>query len=140
MCYRWYADQKLTPLFPFGFGLSYTSFSFSNLPVEGGQTLTVRFDVTNAGSVAGEAVPQVYLTSQAGKPLERLIGFERVSLEPGQSQHVSVSADPRLIANFDTTAKGWRVDAGEYGVAVSRSANDPVLTGSAALTGEMVQP
>ena len=138
--YRWFADQKLTPLFPFGFGLSYASFSFSNLTVEGGQTLTVSFDVTNTGSVAGEAVPQVYLTSQAGKPLERLIGFERVSLEPGQSQHVSVSADPRLIANFDTTAKGWRVDAGEYGVAVSRSANDPVLTGSAALTGEMVQP
>ncbi len=138
--YRWFADKGLTPLFAFGYGLSYTTFGYSNLAVQGGNTLAVSFDVTNTGKVAGDAVPQVYLTSQAGQKIERLIGFKRVSLAPGQTQHVTLTADPRLLANFDTTAHGWRIAAGDYTVALSRSATDPVATATAAVSGSFLQP
>jgi len=138
--YRWFAKNDLTPLFPFGFGLSYTTFDYANLAVTGGQTLTVSFDVTNSGSVAGDAVPQVYLTARAGQNLERLIGFVRVALNPGETRHVSVTADPRLLADFDMAAHGWRLAPGEYDVAVSRSAAAPALAGSAILDGAVLQP
>jgi len=138
--YRWFAKEDIAPLFPFGFGLSYTSFDYANLTVTGGQTLTVGFDVTNTGGAAGAAVPQVYLTARGGQELERLIGFARVTLKPGETQHVSVTADPRLLADFDTAAHGWRIAPGAYDVAVSRSAATPVLTGSATLDGALLQP
>jgi beta-glucosidase len=138
--YRWFAKKKLKPLFPFGFGLSYTSFKFANLSVTGGKTLTVGFDVTNTGKLGGKAAPQVYLTARAGKPILRLIGFSKVALEPGQTQHVIASADPRLLADFDLGAQGWRISAGDYAVAVGRSSTDRALVGSAALTGAVLPP
>jgi beta-glucosidase len=138
--YRWFAQKDLTPLFPFGFGLSYTDFAYSNLSVTGGTTLTVGFDVTNTGSVAGDDVPQVYLTSRTGKALKRLIGFSRVSLTPGQMQHVSVTVDARVLADFDAGGHVWRVPAGDYKIAVGRSAADVTLSGSAELDGETLPP
>lgn len=131
--YRWFADKGMTPLFPFGFGLSYTSFGYSNFQVRGGSTLTVSFDVANTGKVVGDAVPQVYLTAQAGKQIKRLIGFSRVSLAPGQTQHVTLSADQRLLGNFDAGAHVWRVAAGNYTAALARSADDIVASASAAI-------
>lgn len=133
--YRWFADKGMAPLFPFGFGLSYTSFGYSNFQIRGGNTLTVSFDIANTGKVAGDAVPQVYLTSQAGKQIKRLIGFSRVSLAPGQTQHVTLSADQRLLGNFDAGAHVWRVAAGSYTAALARSADDIVASASAAVTG-----
>ena len=99
--YRWFARKKQKPLVPFGFGLSYTHFDYANLKVEGGDTLSVGFDVHNAGKVAGADVPQLYLTDAAGKPRMRLIGWQRVSVDPGTSVHVSLKVDPRLLADFD---------------------------------------
>jgi len=138
--YRWFAKKKLTPLFPFGFGLSYTTFSYSNLSVEGGKTLTVSFDVTNSGAVAGADVPQVYLTNMPSRSQERLIGFPRVSLKPGETKHVSVTADRRLLADFDTAAHGWRIDPGDFGIMVGHSAADRVLHGSAKVDGAFLKP
>ena len=138
--YRWFNQKNLTPLFAFGYGLSYTDFDYANLTVTGGASLTVSFDVTNTGTVAGDAVPQVYLTSRTGKSLERLIGFSRVALKPGQSQHVSVTADPRVLADFDAAGHVWRVPAGDYKVMVARSADDSVLDGTAKLDGQTVAP
>ena len=138
--YRWFAKKHLSPLFAFGHGLSYTAFDYSRLDVEGGRTLTVSFDVSNSGEVAGKAVPQVYLVSRNGKPVQRLIGFSGVDLKPGQTRHVTLSVDPRLLADFDASANGWRVPAGDYAIAVARSATEPVLTGSATIGGEMIQP
>jgi beta-glucosidase len=138
--YRWFARKGLKPLFPFGYGLSYTKFDYANLKVEGGKTLTVSFDVTNTGPVAGADVPQVYLTATPQGERQRLIGFSRVELKPGQTEHVSVTADPRLLADFDTAAHGWRVKPGLFKVAVSRSAESTAVQGSAAVDEALVKP
>jgi beta-glucosidase len=138
--YRWFARTGAKPLFPFGHGLSYTSFAVSDLKVEGGKTLSVSFAVRNTGERAGADVPQVYLRSAAGKPLTRLIGFDKVELAPGEQKRVSVAADPRLLASFDSTAKGWRVAAGQYTVSVSADAVDAGLTGTAQLAAQFIKP
>ena len=97
--YRWYDSQGLTPLFPFGYGLSYTSFSFSNLqvgPLTAGGAATVTATVTNTGTRAGADVAQLYVTDPAasGEPPRQLEGFARVNLQPGASQTGHVPADP----------------------------------------------
>jgi beta-glucosidase len=138
--YRWYAAKGLTPLFPFGYGLSYTSFSFSHLALSNQHSLTASFDVTNTGKLAGAAVPQLYLTTRAGARTARLIGFARITLAPGQSQHVSLTIDPRLLADFDTKANDWHTDAGAYGVALARSATDIVETTTITLPAARIAP
>jgi beta-glucosidase len=138
--YRWFAAKDETPLFPFGFGLSYTDFTYANLTVTGGSSVTVGFDVTNAGSLAGAAVPQIYLTTMPGGGELRLIGFSRVTLAPGETKHVSVTADPRLLAHFDSAAHGWRIEAGTYRIVVGRFAGDRTLGGSAQIHGALLPP
>jgi beta-glucosidase len=138
--YRWFAKMGTAPLFPFGHGLSYTSFEMSGLQVVGSKTLKVSFDVKNTGTRAGAQVPQVYLSSAAGKPVQRLIGWDKVQLAPGESKHVTVEADPRLLARFDVVAHGWKIDAGEYHVTVGASATDPVLFGAAKLLAQTIKP
>lgn len=138
--YRWFAREGLEPLFAFGYGLSYTHFAYSGLEVRGGNALSVSFTVTNAGKRSGDAVPQVYLTSAAGRKELRLIGFSRVSLAPGQSRHVTVKADSRLLADFDESVHAWRIQPGDYQVALARSAEDPVATGEAKLSGRVFRP
>jgi beta-glucosidase len=125
--YRWFAKQHAQPLYSFGHGLSYTTFEYSNLQAEGGDTITATFTVTNTGKRAGADVPQLYLTDAAGQERMRLIGFLRVELEPGESQHVTVTADPRLLARYDGDAAQWHIAGGAYRIALGKSANDPVL-------------
>jgi beta-glucosidase len=119
------------PIHAFGHGLSYTRFSYENLKVSGGETITATFTVTNTGKRAGADVPQVYLTDAAGAKRMRLLGFERVELEPGESKEVTVTADPRLLARFDGKARQWRIAGGTYKVALAKSADTPVLTAEA---------
>ncbi|WP_172704959.1 beta-glucosidase family protein [Sphingomonas sp. LH128] len=140
--YRWYAAKQRKPLFPFGYGLTYTRFSYANLKIEGGAGLTVGFDVTNTGKRAGADVPQVYVEakSAAGTRAYRLAGFEKVSLSPGETRHVSVTVDPRVIARFDERAPGWKVDAGAYPVVVGRFAGDTALKGTATLDALSARP
>ena len=131
--YRWFAQQGTTPLYAFGHGLGYTSFEYGGLEVSGGETITATFTVTNTGERDGADVPQLYLTSAAGDERMRLLGFERVELGAGESSSVTVTADPRLLARYDTDAGQWRVAAGAYRLAVGRAADDLVLTGEAQL-------
>nr|WP_307727029.1 glycoside hydrolase family 3 C-terminal domain-containing protein [Telluria mixta] len=138
--YRWFAKTGAKPVFPFGHGLSYTTFAVSDLKVEGGKTLTVSFAVKNTGDRAGADVPQVYLRSAAGKAQTRLIGFDKVELAPGEQKRVSVVADPRLLASFDTAAHGWRVAGGEYRVSVSDDASDAALEGGAKVAAQLLKP
>jgi beta-glucosidase len=137
--YRWYAQQNHTPMYAFGHGLAYTSFAYSDLKVEGGDTITASFTVTNTGDRAGADVPQVYLTEAAGERRVRLLGFERVDLAPGGARRVSVTADPRLLAKFDgkNGLGQWRITAGTYRVALGRSASDLALTADASLTARL---
>jgi beta-glucosidase len=131
--YRWFAKTGAKPMYAFGHGLSYTSFAYGDLEVEGGDTITATFTVTNTGDRAGADVPQLYLT----EPRMRLLGFERVELEPGESRSVTLTADPRLLARFDGDAEQWRIEEGECVVALGRAADDLVLTSEASLNGRL---
>jgi beta-glucosidase len=132
--YRWFARQGEEPLFAFGHGLGYTTFAYSDLQVEGGATITASFTVTNTGAREGADVPQVYVTEAAGDERVRLLGFERVSLEAGDARSVTVTADPRLLARYDTDAGQWHIAEGAYRIALGKAADDLVLTAEARLT------
>jgi beta-glucosidase len=137
--YRWYDAKGITPLFPFGYGLSYTSFKYSNLEIQkspdgASGDVTVSATVTNTGSRAGADVAQLYLDDPgaAGEPPRQLAGFKRVALKPGKSQRVTFQVTPRNEEWWDTAANGWTSSPGSYGVSVgdsSATANLP-LTGS----------
>jgi beta-glucosidase len=132
--YRWYNAQDLTPLFPFGYGLSYTSFRFSGLQVtravQGTQNVQVSATVTNTGSRSGADVAQLYVTfpASAGEPPRQLKGFQRVSVAPGRSERVSFTLSPSDRQWFDPSAPGasatgggWSQSAGAYQVYVGDS-------------------
>ncbi|MEC4594267.1 glycoside hydrolase family 3 C-terminal domain-containing protein [Nitrospirillum amazonense] len=138
--YRRYAKTGAKPLFPFGYGLSYSHFSYGDVKVTGGDTLTVSFEVTNTGKRPGQDVPQVYLTNAAGTKTQRLIGWSKVALAPGEKKRVTVTADTRLLGSFDEAAHAWQVKAGEYQVAVGASATDLDLKGGAAVKASTRQP
>ncbi len=132
--YRWFAKQNEQPLYAFGHGLSYTGFEYSDLEVEGGDTITATFTVTNTGDREGADVPQLYLTAAVGEPRMRLLGFERVALQPGQSRSMTVTADPRLLARYDAGAGQWHVSEGAYGIALGKAADNLAFTAEAVLT------
>ncbi len=120
--YRWFARQNLVPAFAFGHGLSYTSFAHYGLKVTAGKTITASFTVKNTGAVAGADVPQLYLVSVNGQKKLRLAGFDKVSLAPGGSKKVTVTVDPRLLADWKDG--GWKIAGGSYGFALGKSATD----------------
>jgi beta-glucosidase len=132
--YRWFTKTHAQPLYGFGHGLSYTTFSYSDFDVSGGDTVTASVTVTNAGARPGADVPQIYLTSVDGSTRMRLLGFERVELAPGESKRITVVADPRLLAQFDTGAGQWRLAGSVYEISVARSANELVATAKTSLT------
>jgi beta-glucosidase len=105
--------------------------------VNGGETITASFTVTNTGGRDGADVPQLYLTNAPDEKRMRLLGFERVELAPGESRQVTLTADPRLLARFDGAANQWRITDGTHEVALGKSAGELVLTGSANLTGRL---
>jgi beta-glucosidase len=114
--YKWFFERGERPLFPFGFGLSYTSFVLRSLKASAdGARVTVHATVGNSGARAGAAVPQFYLSgpADANIPL-RLAGWGRVDLWPGEDREVIASVDPRLLATFDEGARRWRIRAGDY--------------------------
>ncbi len=133
--YRWFARTGAAPRYPFGHGLSYTTFAYDDLAVSGGETVTARFTVTNTGDRPGADVPQLYLTGAAGAPRARLLGFARLELAPGETRRVTVTADPRLCARYDGRAGRWRIDPGTYRVALGASADDHRLVAEAHLDG-----
>lgn len=126
--YRWFARRQLTPMYAFGHGLSYTSFAYSGLALKGGKTPGARFTVRNTGSREGADVPQLYLRSIDNTVDVRLLGFERVSLKPGESRTVTLNLDPRLLANYDAKAHRWRIKAASYEIALSSSVSTPIAS------------
>jgi beta-glucosidase len=138
--YRWLAQQGEKPLFPFGFGLSYTRFDYEDLQLRTGKALALSFSVTNVGASAGSDVPQAYLVSADGERTLRLIGFQRVTLSPGQSTRVELNVDPRLLAHFDERTRRWRVSAGSYEVAIAANAAERTLTGKVRLPAAVLHP
>jgi beta-glucosidase len=135
--YRWLARTGDKPLYAFGHGLSYTRFSYGDLEVTGDDTVAASFTVTNTGDRAGADVPQLYLTDAPGEHRMRLLGFERVELEPGETRIVTVTADPRLLARFEGKAGRWRIAEGVHRFALAESAVEVVLTDELALRGRL---
>jgi beta-glucosidase len=140
--YRWYQSQNITPLFPFGYGLSYTTFSFSNLNVgafNSGGRATVTATVTNTGSKAGADVAQMYVGDPAASqdPPKQLAGFQRVSLNPGQSAAVSFPLTIHDLASWSSTDNAWEAQAGSYSISVGDSSASLPLAGSTSLAHEL---
>lgn len=135
MGYRWYDSNNVAPLFAFGYGLSYTTFGYSNLTVSAvspsGQ-VQVGFDLSNTGGRTGAEVSQLYLgfPAAAGEPPKQLKGFQKISLSPGQMAHVTFNLDWEDLANWDATARGWIVTPGTFQVMVGASSRDIRLTGA----------
>ena len=140
--YRWYQSQNITPLFPFGYGLSYTKFSFSNLKVgafNANGSATVTATVTNTGSVAGADVAQMYVGDPAASqdPPEQLAGFQRTTLTPGQSATVSFPLTVHDLASWSAADNAWEAQAGTYSISVGDSSASLPLTGSTSLAHEL---
>jgi beta-glucosidase len=144
--YRWYDSKNLTPLFPFGFGLSYTTFSFSNLHVgslTAGGTVTVTATVTNTGSRSGADVAQLYVTDPAasGQPPLQLEGFQRVSLAAGAAATVTFNLTQQNLRYWNSAAGAWATSTGNYGIEVGDSSANLPLTGTLAVSaGQLGQP
>jgi beta-glucosidase len=144
--YRWYNSQGLTPLFPFGYGLSYTTYSFSNLHVgtlTAGGDATVTATVTNTGSRAGADVAQLYVDDPAasGQPRLQLEGFQRVNLQPGASQTVTFQLSQQNLQYWNSSSNAWATSTGSYGIDVGDSDANLPLTGTLAVTSaELGQP
>lgn len=122
--YRWYDSQHITPLFPFGYGLSYTSFRLSRLSVSGRDGhATVSVDVTNTGSRTGADVAQAYVTdpAAAGEPPLQLKGFQKVTLRPGQTRRVTMRLDQHSFSIWNTAAQAWTTVPGTYQIQVGDS-------------------
>src|SRR5262249_19145890 len=133
-----YERKAIKPLFPFGFGLSYTSFAYNNLTIKAatggasGPRYDVTFDVKNTGGHAGADVAQIYVSDSHAKvqrPPKELKGFAKVNLRPGETKRVSISLDGRAFSYYDAEAKQWRVDPGEFEILVGRSSQQIELRG-----------
>ena len=137
--YRWYDAHKATPLFPFGFGLSYTTFALSNLKVTAGSSdgtkpIQVQVRVKNIGKVYGAEVPQVYLHLPSSPTAKRLVAFQKVWLKPNETKTVTLTIDPAAsnhpLSSWDTAKQAWTMSSGEYKVSVGNSATNLLLSGS----------
>jgi beta-glucosidase len=126
--YKWFDAHNLQPLFPFGFGLSYTRFDYGPATATANPdgTVSVQFAVRNAGQRPGKDVAQVYVSpaTRGWEAPKRLGGFQKVDLAPGAAQTVSVTIDPRLLATFDNASQQWRIAPGSYRVLIGESSRD----------------
>ena len=139
--YRWYQSQNLTPLFPFGYGLSYTTFRFANLHLSAStlaehSRIIATADVTNTGSRAGAEVAQLYLTDPAstGEPPQQLKGFAKVFLQPGQTKQVQFAVTAQDASYWHSAAHGWTLAAGTYTVRIGDSSRSLPLSGTFRVT------
>ena len=149
--YRGYEHNGTKPLFPFGYGLSYSSFTYANLAIKPADVhakndgfsaplYQVSFDVTNTGTRGGADVAQVYVAeahSKVPRPTKELKGFARINLKPGETKTATVTLDGRAFSYYDAEAKKWRADAGEYEILVGHSSQDIQLHSGLTLSADV---
>lgn len=146
--YRYYASKEMNVLFPFGHGLSYTTFSYSNLTVEKkrireSETLRVSVDVTNTGNRFGKEVVQLYVApknSTVIRPVRELRAFEKTGIAPGETKTVTFLLDSRAYAYWSTEIHGWHVESGEYEIQIGKNAQDIVLSRTVYVESEHTIP
>ena len=130
--YRWYEYKKIEPLYHFGFGLSYTTFQYSNLKVstnslKKGDKLEVEFTIENSGEIAGSEVAQLYvqdLNSSVPRPIKELKGFEKVFLKSKEDKRIKIVLEEKDFAFWDITRKGWHKEPGEFNILIGSASND----------------
>jgi beta-glucosidase len=140
--YKWFAEKQERPLFPFGFGLSYTNFGLHNLAVAvSGNVVKASVSVRNTGEKPGVAIPQFYVSGSASTAIPlRLAGWSRTVLQPGEERRATVSFDPRLLARFDEAGGRWRIIAGTYQVTAGFDAEHRGQTASAKVVASTLPP
>ena len=130
--YRYYDKKHIQPKYPFGYGLSYTSFEYKNIKLDkhsitDSEQLTVSCEITNAGSVKGKETIQLYvqdICSTVERPVRELKGFEKIELEPGETKTVSFTLDSRAFSYYETRIKNWHVESGEFRIMIGASCMD----------------
>ena len=142
--YRYYEAKKQEALFPFGWGLSYTRFEYTNLKLDktemtDSDSLTVSVDVKNVGDVAGKEVVQLYVAPERVKiirPIRELKGFEKISLEPGEKKTVTFVLSKRAFAYWDIDIHDWAVETGSFGIEICRNSHEVILRGDVKIKGK----
>ena len=146
--YRYYCSKKMSVLFPFGHGLSYTSFAYSNLRVSSenireSEALTVSVDVTNTGDVAGKEVVQLYVSPKGSgviRPVRELRAFDKIELNPGETKTVTFRLGARAFSYWNTQIHDWYAETGSYEIQLGKSVADIVLAKNVHVTAEKVLP
>jgi beta-glucosidase len=138
--YRWFAEQGSKPLFPFGYGLSYTRFRYGALQLSGGQPLSASLAVTNTGQREGVETVQLYLKKGPARTQRRLLGWAQVKLKPGETRTVQITAEPKLLADWNDQAHGWTIAAGRYEVFAGPNAESAAASGAATLEAQTLAP
>jgi beta-glucosidase len=130
--YKWYDAERKDVLFPFGYGLSYTIYSYSNLKLTSGKSVRLSFDLANSGTRAGAEIAEVYavLPASAAEPPKRLVGWSKVKLDPGQSKEVTIEIDPWYLSIFNVDRNAWQLLPGEYTFLVGGSSRSLPLKAS----------
>lgn len=148
--YRYYISREMSVLFPFGHGLSYTTFEYSNLKIENSMKkihvresdkVKVTVDVSNTGSRAGKDVVQLYVSakdSKAIRPVRELRGFEKVELQPGETKTVSFELDSRAFAYWNRDISDWYVETGAYEIQIGKNAQEILLSAEVEVESEKV--
>ncbi len=143
--YRHYTTRKIKTAYPFGHGITYTTFGYSNLQVRDlGQSLEVNVTIKNTGSRAGKEIAQIYVQAPAGnldKPLRELKGYAKTMLlQPGQQQTLTISIDKQTLASFDESQSAWIAPAGKYRISACRNAEEPVLNANIKFSKDLIIP
>jgi len=133
--YRYYDKKQIDPLFPFGYGLSYTNFEYPDLTIDkkeinDNETLNVKVKVKNTGNVRGKEIIQLYvkdIESRVNRPEKELKGFEKIQLEPGEEKTVTFNLDKRTFAYYNAEIKDWYLESGEFEILVGKSSKDIIL-------------
>jgi len=140
--YRWYDSRNMDVLFPFGYGLSYTNYAYSNLKLSKSSlkdtdTITVSVDVTNTGAIAGKEIVQLYISDKTGaavRPVRELKAFEKVSLQPGETKAVTFELEKRAFAWYNTQINDWYCAPGAYEILIGKSSREILLRQEVTLT------
>lgn len=130
--YKWYDAEQKEVLFPFGYGLSYTTYNYSDLKVSPGKSIRLSFRLANTGARAGAEIAEVYavLPASAGEPPKRLVGWSKVTLNRGESKEVTIEIDPWYLSVFNVDRDAWHLLPGDYTFLVGASSRDLALKGS----------
>ncbi|MFQ7022818.1 MAG: fibronectin type III-like domain-contianing protein, partial [Blautia faecis] len=144
--YRYYDTKQMEVAYPFGYGLSYTTFAYSNLQISNTNptekdTITVSVDVTNTGSIAGKEIVQLYvkdMTASTTRPEKELKGFEKVQLAPGETKTVTMELDKRSFAWYNTELHDWYAASGKYEILIGASSRDIRLSETIELSSSQV--